>query len=264
VDLGLKGKVALVSGASRGLGFAIAQQLAAEGASVSMIARHADAVNQAAHRIHELHGAQALGFAGDLGSAEAIDQWHETTMQVFGRIDLLVANSGGPPAGNFAAFDDAAFRNAFDLLVMSAVRMARRSIEHMTAGAVGGSILFLTSSSVKEPIPNLALSTILRPAVSALAKTLANEYASRRIRVNHLIPGRFATDRVRELDEAASHRLGIPVEEQRRRSAATIPLGRYGLPEELARAAVFLLSEAASYITGATLQVDGGLLRSVL
>ncbi|HUY13098.1 MAG TPA: SDR family oxidoreductase [Terriglobia bacterium] len=263
MDLGLKGKVAMVSGASRGLGFAIAQQLAAEGASVSILSRGQDAVNEAARQIHAEHGTQALGFAGDVRSAEAIDQWHETTMEVFGRIDMLVANAGGPPAGNFAAFDDAAWQNAFELLVLSAVRMARRSIEKMTAGT-GGSILFLTSSSVKEPIPNLALSTILRPSVSALAKTLTNEYASRRIRVNHLIPGRISTDRVRELDEAASQRLGIPVEEQQRRSAATIPLGRYGLPEELARAAVFLLSDAASYITGATLQVDGGMIRSVL
>ncbi|MGH9432006.1 MAG: SDR family oxidoreductase [Terriglobia bacterium] len=263
MDLGLKGKVAMVSGASRGLGFAIAQQLAAEGASVSILSRHEDAVSEAARRIHQEHGAQALGFAGDVRSAEAIDQWHETTMQVFGRIDMLVANAGGPPAGNIAAFDDAAWQNAFDLLVLSAVRMARRSIEKMTAGT-GGSVLLMTSSSVKEPIPNLALSTILRPSVSALAKALANEYASRRIRVNHLIPGRIATDRLRELDEAASKKLSIAVEEQQRRSAATIPLGRYGLPEELARAAVFLLSDAASYITGATLQVDGGMIRSVL
>jgi len=253
----------MVSGASRGLGFAIAQQLAAEGATVSIFSRGQDAVNEAARRIHEEQGAQALGFAGDVRSAGAIDQWHETTMEVFGRIDMLVANAGGPPAGNFAAFDDAAWQNAFELLVLSAVRMARRSIERMAAGA-GGSILFLTSSSVKEPIPNLALSTILRPSVSALAKTLANEYASRRIRVNHLIPGRISTDRVRELDATASQRLGIPVEEQQRRSAATIPLGRYGSPDEFARAAVFLLSDAASYITGSTLQVDGGMIRSVL
>ena len=253
----------MVSGASRGLGFAIAKQLAAEGASVSILSRGQDAVNEAARSIHTEHGAQTLGFAGDVRSAEAIDQWHESTMQAFGRIDMLVANAGGPPAGNFAAFDDAAWQNAFELLVLSAVRMARRSIEKMTLGT-GGSILFLTSSSVKEPIPNLALSTILRPPVSALAKVLANEYASRRIRVNHLIPGRISTDRLRELDEAASQRLGIPVEEQQRRTAARIPLGRYGLPEELARAAVFLLSDAASYITGATLQVDGGMIRSVL
>jgi 3-oxoacyl-[acyl-carrier protein] reductase len=259
----LKGKVAMVSGASRGLGFAIAKQLAAEGVSVSILSRRESAVMEAAKRIHQEHGAQALGFAGDVRSPEAIDQWHETTMQAFGRMDMLVANAGGPPAGNFAAFDDAAWQNAFELLVLSVVRMARRSIEKMAAGA-GGSILFLTSTSVKEPIANLTLSTILRPPVSALAKVLANEYASRRIRVNHLIPGRISTDRLRELDEAVSQRLGISLEEQQRRSYSAIPLGRYGLPEEFARAAVFLLSDAASYITGATLQVDGGMVHSIL
>jgi 3-oxoacyl-[acyl-carrier protein] reductase len=268
VDLGIKGKVAMVSGASRGLGFAIANQLAAEGVSVSIMSRQENAVNEAARRIYQEHGqehgAQVLGFAGDVRTAEAIDLWHETTMEAFGRIDMLVANSGGPPPGTFAAFDDAAWRNAFDLLVLSAIRMARRSIEKMMSLGAGGSVLLMTSSSVKEPIPNLSLSTILRPSVCALAKTLANEYASHRIRVNHLIPGRISTDRVREVDEETSNRLGIPIEEQRRRSAATIPLGRYGVPDELARAAVFLLSDAASYITGATLQVDGGLIRSAL
>jgi 3-oxoacyl-[acyl-carrier protein] reductase len=127
-----------------------------------------------------------------------------------------------------------------------------------------GSILLLTSSSVKEPIPNLALSNVIRPAVTAFAKTLALEVAGRGVRVNHLIPGRIATDRLRELDEGNAKRAGIPVEEHRQRVMATIPLGRYGEPAEFARAAAFLLSDAAAYITGATLQVDGGLIRFVL
>jgi 3-oxoacyl-[acyl-carrier protein] reductase len=141
--------------------------------------------------------------------------------------------------------------------------MVRLAVPSMKARG-GGSILFSTSSSVKEPIQNLALSNVLRASVAALAKTLANELAPDRIRVNCLIPGRIDTDRVRELDEARSRQSGISVEEQRNRTAATIPLGRYGMPEEFAEAAVFLLSEASRYTTGASLQVDGGLVRSVI
>jgi 3-oxoacyl-[acyl-carrier protein] reductase len=178
-------------------------------------------------------------------------------------IDLLYTNSGGPPPGSTLSFDDAAWQRAFDLLLMSAVRMIRLAVPSMTMRG-GGAILLPTSSSVKEPIANLALSNILRGAVSSLAKTLALELASKRVRVNQLIPGRIDTDRLRELDEANSKRAGVSLEEQQRKMAATIPLGRYGDAAEFASAAVFLLSDAASYVTGATLQVDGGMLHGVV
>jgi 3-oxoacyl-[acyl-carrier protein] reductase len=242
---------------------AIARVLAAEGASVSMASRDPAAIENAAQKVQQGTGSSALGVAVDVRSADAIERWHRATIERFGGVDLLVTNSGGPPAGPVEAFDDAAWQGAFELLVLSALRIVR-VVTPSLMERKGGSILLLTSLSVKEPVQNLALSNVLRPSVTALAKTLANELAARGIRVNHLMPGRIATDRLRELDEINSQRAGISLQEQQRRAAATIPLGRYGTPEEFARAAAFLLSDAASYITGATLQVDGGLIRFVM
>ena len=263
MDLGLKDKVAMVAGASRGLGLAIARELAREGVRVSISSRDAAAIASAAAKIRAESGAEVLGVAADVRLSEPLAAWHRATIEKFGGIDLLVTNSGGPPAGTFESFDDAAWQNAFELLVMSAIRMVRLAIPSMSARG-GGSILMLTSSSVKEPVTNLILSNVIRPSVTALAKSLANELAGRNVRVNHLLPGRIATDRLKELDTINSQKAGISVEDHQRRIFATIPLGRYGQPEEFARAAAFLLSDAASYITGASLQVDGGLIRSVM
>jgi 3-oxoacyl-[acyl-carrier protein] reductase len=261
MDLGLKGKIAMVSGASRGLGFAVARALAMEGARVSMLSRSEPAIGEAARRIKSETGAEALATAGDVRSAQAIEAWHAATLDHFGGVDLVYTSSGGPPPGPILGFGDDAWQQAFELLVLSVIRIVRAVLPSMEDR--GGSILLATSSSVKEPIPNLGLSNVVRISVAALAKGLALELAPRRIRVNQIIPGRIDTDRVRELDEANASRLGIPVPEQRSRSMAAIPLGRYGDPQEYGRAAAFLLSDAASYITGATLQVDGGLIRAV-
>ena len=252
----------MVAAASQGLGFAIAKALAEEGAQVSMAARKAETIRAAAARIVEQTGAEAMGWVADVMSAEAIEGWHGATVERFGGVDLLVTNSGGPAAGAASGFDDAAWRNAFELLILSAVRTVRVVAPSMEARG-GGSILMLTSSSVKNPIPNLGLSNVLRPAVSALVKTFADEFAGKKIRVNQLVPGRIATERLTYLDDANAKRAGISLEEQRKRSMGAIPLGRYGDPEEFARAAAFLLSDAAGYITGATLQVDGGAIRSI-
>lgn len=263
MHLGLTGKVAMVAGASRGLGFAVARALAAEGVMVSMSSRDADAISAAAQRIQKDTGGIVLAVAADVQSAKEIAHWHQATLDRFEGVDLLFTNSGGPPPGSTLSFDDTAWQRAFELLLMSAVRMIRLAVPSMAMRG-GGAILLPTSSSIKEPIANLALSNILRGAVSSLAKTLSIELAAKKIRVNQLIPGRIDTDRVRELDEANSKRAGIPVEDQKRRMEGTIPMGRYGEPVEFANAAVFLLSDAAAYITGATLQVDGGMLRGVV
>jgi 3-oxoacyl-[acyl-carrier protein] reductase len=175
----------------------------------------------------------------------------------------LFTNSGGPPAGAALSFDDAAWQDAANLLLFSTLRMVRAAVPSMQARG-GGAILMPTSSSVKEPIPNLGLSTVLRASVSALAKTLSIELAPSGIRVNQIIPGRIDTDRVRQLDEINAKKKGISPDDAKRQSIKAIPLNRYGQPEEFGKVAAFLLSDAASYITGATVQVDGGLVRSVI
>ncbi len=181
----------------------------------------------------------------------------------FGGIDALMTNSGGPPAGLAISFDDQAWQDAADLLLFSTIRMVRAAVPLMKARG-GGAILVSTSSSVKEPVPNLGLSTVLRASVSALAKTLAIELAPSKIRVNQIIPGRIDTDRVRHLDEVNAKKQGVSADEAKARAIATIPMGRYGEGPEFGRVGAFLLSDAASYMTGATVQVDGGLIKSVL
>jgi 3-oxoacyl-[acyl-carrier protein] reductase len=262
MQLGLNNKVAMVAGASRGLGFAVARALAGEGAFVSLSSRIAEAAESAAEKIRSETGGHVLAMACDVCSADAIAEWHHKTIERFGRLDLLYTNSGGPPPGPALKFDDAAWRGAFELLLLSAVRLIRLAVPAMeTAG--GGSIVLPTSSAVREPIGNIALSTVVRASVASLAKVFANELAPKKIRVNQLIPGRIYTDRVQEIDEDNARRAGITVPEQQKRIFAAIPLGRYGEAGEFANAALFLLSDAAAYITGASLQVDGGMIRGL-
>jgi 3-oxoacyl-[acyl-carrier protein] reductase len=262
MDLGLKGKVAMVAGASRGLGYAVARGLAAEGVKVSISSREPDKIADAAKRIGAETYSDTLATPVDVRSADAIAAWHAKTLQKFGGVDLLFVNAGGPPAGATLSFDDAAWTNAFELLVLSAVRMVRLAVPSMKTRG-GGAIVVSTSSAVKEPIPNLALSNVVRASVGAMSKTLANELAADRIRVNHLIPGRIDTDRVRELDTIRGKAVGTSPEAVKDTYAKTIPLGRYGATNEYGDAAVFLFSDAARYITGASLQIDGGMIKSV-
>lgn len=249
----------MVAGASRGLGYGVAEALAREGVRVSIASRDAQAIAAAAERM----GGDTLAVPVDVTSPDDIRRWTEATERAFGGVDLLFTNSGGPPAGPAMSFDDAAWQKAAELLLFSTLRMVRAAVPLMQTRG-GGAILMSTSASVKEPLPNLGLSTVLRASVSALAKTLALELASSGIRVNQIVPGRIDTDRVRQLDEIAAGKQGITAAEAREKSMASIPMGRYGEAVEYGRVAAFLLSPAASYMTGATVQVDGGVIRSVL
>ncbi len=263
MDIGLKGKVVMVGGASKGLGYAVARAVAGEGASVCIASRDGDLIQKAARTIATETGAPVHPVTADLSKANAIADWHAQTLKTFGGIDALFANTGGPPAGSSLSFDDTAWQSAFELLLMSVVRTVRLVVPSMKARG-GGAILIGTSSSVKEPIANLALSNVLRSGVTSLAKTLSLELASDRIRVNTLIPGRIETDRLRQLDEINAKRNRTPLDEHRTKMMATVPLGRYGSPDEFGKAGAFLLSDAAWYITGANIQVDGGLIKGMI
>ena len=253
----------MVGGASKGLGYAVARAVAGEGASLSIASRDAEGIARACDTITRETGARVQTSAVDLSKADGVAAWHAATMKTFGGVDALFANTGGPPAGGAMSFDDQAWQQAFELLLLSVVRTVRLVVPEMKARG-GGAILIGTSSSVKEPIPNLALSNVLRSGVTSLAKTLSLELASDRIRVNTLIPGRIETDRLRQLDEINAKRSNAAVDDHRARQMASVPLGRYGAPDEFGRTGAFLLSDAASYITGANIQVDGGLIKGMI
>jgi len=263
MDLNLKNKVALIAGASKGLGYAVAYALAQDGATVSISSRDEASITAAAARIERDTGSKVLAMPVDVRSADAIQRWVKASADKFGGVDALMTNSGGPAAGLAISFDDQAWQDAADLLLFSTIRMVRAVVPVMQARG-GGSILVSTSSSVKEPVQNLGLSTVLRASVSALAKTLAIELAPSKIRVNQIIPGRIDTDRVRHLDEVNAKKQGVSVEEAKARAVGAIPMGRYGEGPEFGRVGAFLLSDAASYMTGATVQVDGGMIKGVL
>ena len=263
MDLKLSGKVAMVSGASKGLGLAVAHALAREGARVSIASRDQESVDRAGAEIERSTRREVLATAADLASPADIARWRQSTIDRFGGVDLLFTNASGPPAGRVLDFGDDAWRAAFELLVLGVVRQVRLAVPSMQRRG-GGAILMSTSSAVKEPIPNIALSNVLRASVAALAKTLALELAGAGIRVNQIIPGRIGTDRVAEIDAINAKKAAITPDEQKRRSASTIPLGRYGEPDEFGKMAAFLLSDAAAYVTGASVQVDGGLVKGLL
>ncbi|MCB2224476.1 MAG: SDR family oxidoreductase [Actinobacteria bacterium] len=261
MELHLTGKRAAVAAASDGLGRAIAGALAAEGCRLAVCSRDAGRIEEAAAAIRAATGAEVHAAACDVAEPGASASWIEGAAAALGGLDLLVANAGGPPPGRIDELGPDDWDAAYRLTLRSALELARAARPHLSAG---GSALFMTSVSAKAPVGSLAMSTVFRAGVAALAKLLADEWAADGIRVNHLIPGRIATGRLTRLDEAAARRAGTTAGEVRAGIEASIPLGRYGEPEEFAAAAVFLLSGAASYVTGATLQADGGMLRSVL
>ncbi len=263
MDLQLKDKVVMVAGASRGLGYSVAKMAAREGARLSICSRTKSEIETAAHTLNSETGAAVRGFSVDMSSAEAIKAWVHDTLELYGTIDAVLANAGGPPSGTFFDFEDAQWEQAFQLTLMSAVRLIRE-VAPIMKNKGKGSILTLTSISVKQPIGNLILSNVMRTGVTSLVKSVSNELAPYGIRVNNIVPGYFATDRLKSLDAKNAQARGIAVEEMTQERQKSVPLGRDGDPNEFGKSAVFLLSEAAGYVTGHSFVIDGGILRSLM
>lgn len=262
MDLGLQDKTALVAAASKGLGRAVALRLAQEGAHVAICARTEEHLTKTAAEIEAQAGCQLLALPADVSDPAAVDALVKATVEQFGRIDILVVNAGGPPPGQFLDLTPDDWEAAARLTLMSAVHLCYAVVPVMKEQG-GGSILAMTSITVKQPLPNLILSNSLRLGVTGLIKTLADELAPFGVRANGICPGWTRTARVDQLLRDRARRNGTTPEEEAAKIATSIPLGRMGTPEEFAAAAAFLVSPAASYITGVSLLVDGGMYRGV-
>ncbi|OLD94675.1 MAG: 3-oxoacyl-ACP reductase [Candidatus Rokubacteria bacterium 13_1_20CM_4_68_9] len=259
MDLGLRGKVALVTAASKGMGKACSLGLAAEGARVAMCARTEGDIKNAAEEVRAKTGAEVLAMTADVTKAEDVKSIVARTKQTFGRIDVLVANCGGPPRGELHQVTDEQWYRAFEVSLLSVVRLVRE-VAPLMREHKWGRILTIQSVSVKQPVDGLLLSNAVRPGVAGLSKTLAPELGKDNITINVVCPGRIMTDRFL----GGAKQAGMPVDEYVARSAQDVPLGRIGTPEEFANVCVFLASEKASYVTGVVIQVDGGMVRGIL
>ena len=262
MDLGLRDKVAVVAASSQGLGRAIAHELAAEGAAVVMCARGEARLRAAAEQVASATGARVLPVVADVSKPADVARLADAARAAFGRVDVLVTNSGGPAPGTFEATGPESWQAAFEVVLMSAVEMIRAFLPGMKERR-SGRVLNITSITVKQPVENLLLSNSLRAAVTGMARTLANEMAPFGITVNNLLPGYTRTERLTELAEVAAARDGTAPADFYARLEREIPARRLGEPRELAALAAFLASERAGYVTGQSIAVDGGWIRSV-
>jgi 3-oxoacyl-[acyl-carrier protein] reductase len=261
MDLGLKGKTALVLGGSKGLGRGVADALAAEGVAVALVARGKEPLDQAVAQI-KATGAHAIGFAADTGNWASLEAAANGARAELGPIDILLNNSGGPPASRVIGVKPEIWEQQFHTMVLSFFRLTDLLLPSMRERK-WGRIINVASESVVQPIPQIAISNTLRGAVVGWAKTLAGEVARDGITVNTLLPGAFDTDRVRQIQQATSAREGVSVEEFAQRAARGIPVGRMGRAEEFGAAAAFIASQWAGYITGSLIRLDGGSIRSI-
>ncbi|HET7712518.1 MAG TPA: SDR family oxidoreductase [Thermoanaerobaculia bacterium] len=260
MDLGLNNRVAMVAAASKGIGRAIAEALAAEGCRVSISSRSTDNLDEARHAIEAMER-EVLAMSCDVSSGPDLERWVEATLATFGQIDVLVTNTGGPPAANFMNLSEEQWRQGIDSTLMNVVRLCKAVIPDMQKRR-WGRIVHITSLVAKQPLELLTISSTLRAGLSGLTKTLADQVARDGITVNALLPGHIMTDRQRHLNEIRAREQGIAVEEYAQKVQQSIPVGRFGRPQEIADAVTFLCSDRASYITGVSLQVDGGIIRS--
>ncbi len=261
--MGIRGRVALVAGASKGLGRAVARGLAAEGCNLALCARGQEGLDATADEIAAEFQVEVFTRAVDLSDSQAAAAFAAEAIEKMGAIDILVNNAGGPPVATFEELDEAAWRGAVDLTLLSAQALTRAVLPGMRIRR-WGRILNMTSVSVKQPLPGLILSNSIRAAVVGWAKTLADEVAADKITVNNICPGWMLTERVEELLANRAQGQGITREEALANIVDAIPLGRMGRPEEFAALAVFLVSERASYITGVSYLIDGGLHRGLM
>jgi 3-oxoacyl-[acyl-carrier protein] reductase len=263
MDLQLNDKCAFIAGSSRGLGFATALTLAHEGCKVAVNSREQEKAKEAAARITNETGSQAYGFAGDVSDGATAENLIRSAVEALGGLDILITNAGGPPAGSFELFDDAAWQTAVDTSFMSHVRLIRAALPHLRKSS-SPSVLTITSYTVKQPLANLVLSNSIRLATIGLTKSLAMELGKENIRFNSILPGWTQTERVVELMAFRARNNNTTIEEETARQTAEIPLGRMGQPQEFANAATFLVSPAASFVHGVMLAVDGGIIKATL
>ena len=263
MDLHLKDKNALVTGSSRGLGRAVALCLAREGCRVAINSRDEAQISKAAKDIAGETGARVIGLAGDVADQEVPERLVGESARAFGGLDILITNAGGPPSGVFESFNEAAWQKAIDLSLMSHVRLIRAALPYLRK-STAASVLTVTSYSVKQPIPNLVLSNSIRAATVGLTKSLALELGIAGIRFNSILPAWTETERVYDLMKSRAELNHSTLEQEIAKQSMDSPLGRMGQPEEFANAAVFLVSPAASYITGVMLAVDGGMYKGTL
>ncbi|MFC5649924.1 SDR family oxidoreductase [Paenibacillus solisilvae] len=262
MELGLKGKAALVAASSRGLGKACAKELACEGVNVMLTGRCETELQKTKLELQALGGGNVNYVVCDITQKADIANAVKSTLESFGRIDILINNAGGPPTGGIEKLTDDDWYKAFELNLLSYVRFISEVIPYMKEQR-SGRIINLASSSVKQPIPGLILSNTFRSGIVGLAKTLSSELAPYNILVNTISPGRIGTERIEELDAIKAKQQGISIEQVREESKKTIPLGRYGEVEEFGKTVAFIASEAASYITGSSLLIDGGMVKGI-
>ena len=261
MDLGIKGKTAFVLGASQGIGAAIATRLAAEGTNVILASRNMEKLSALADKLKADHGVDAQAYGIDMTDGLAVAEMCEKIRSDF-KPDILLNNAGGPPPGTATGVSDDVWGDAIQSLLMSLIRVSEAALVAMQDRG-WGRILTVASSGIIQPIPNLPVSNTVRSAFVGFSKSLSNQVAKDGITVNVIVPGRTDTDRAKAIDNGVSKNQGLDIEEVRKRSRATIPMGRYGTPEEFADVAVFHLSDLAGYVTGSMIRVDGGAVKSV-